>query len=151
MKRKPWQKNFLSAAVVVAGGSALFLLSFLLLALATNVSRSLFSREGSPDLYALVRLAGFALTVLLLPLVFRSKLPDPLKAAYLTLPLMAAMVMLGIALHASPSWMAPAAGAAVLAAVLALLAARKKPWPYFLAVLFTAALALCIVLSGAQI
>ena len=102
-------------------------------------------------MHTTVRMAMFALTVLLLPLVLRSRLPDALKAAYLTLPLMAAMVMLGIALYRSPPWIAPAAGAAVTAAALVLLALRKRPWPNFFAVLLVAALALYARLSGMQI
>lgn len=46
MKLKEWQKNILSAAIVIVVGFALFLMAFLLLALITRVALVLFTGEG---------------------------------------------------------------------------------------------------------
>lgn len=151
MKLKEWQKNILSAAIVIVVGFALFLMAFLLLALITRVALVLFTGEGESKAHGLSRAALLVLTVLHLPFVFRSKLPDSLKAAYLTLPLMVALVMLGIALYGRPLWMVLVSGCAVIAAALAYLVARKKPWLYYSAVGYVAALALYVRLTGMQI
>lgn len=150
MKLKPWQKNILSSAIVIVVGLALLLAAFLLLALIARGARVLLPGEGG-NAPALSRIALLVLTLLLLPFVFRSKLPDPFKAAYLTLPLMTGLMLLGIALYGKPLWTVLVSGGAVIAAALAYLAVRKKPWLYFFAVAYVAALALYVYLSGMQL
>lgn len=148
---KPWQKNVLSVIVVIIIGFILFLLAFLLLALIINAAESLSPREGGVDVYRWSRIGLLILTVLLLPFVFKSKLTETLKAAYLTLPLMTALVMIGIALHARPSWMTYTSGAIVITATLVYIIMRKKSWVYSFAVVFVAVVALYSQLRGMQI
>lgn len=132
-------------------GFLLFLLAFVLLALITNAAESLFSRESGIDVNHRARIGLLILTVLLLPLMLKSRLPSTLKAAYLALPLMAALVMIGIALHSRPSWMTYASGAIVIAAVLVYVLMRKKPWQYSFAAVYVAILAFYMQCSGMQI
>ncbi|MDD4080835.1 MAG: hypothetical protein PHP02_05425 [Eubacteriales bacterium] len=148
---KLWQKNILSAAVVVIVGLVLFMLAFILLALLTNVAESLFSRSDGVDVYHWSRIGLLILTVLLLPLVLRTRLPISLKAAYLTLPLMTTLILIGIALHARPPWMAYVSGATVVVAVLIYVLVRRKPWQYAFTALYVAAIALYAQWSGMQI
>lgn len=148
---KPWMKRIRSAATIVGIGFALFLLAFLLLAVITNAAEALFSRDGDVNVYSGSRYVLLILTLLILPLVLRSRLPEPLKASYVTLPLMVGLVVLGITLHGKPSWMTLLSGGIVVTAALACLFALKKPWVYHFAVLFAALLALYAHLSGMQI
>lgn len=151
MKLKRYQKNILSILVIVAGGSVLFNLAFLLTALVTN---ALISLSGMRQSVA-VHIIGIGLSVLLILLisraVFRSRLNDTVKATFLTMPLMVILVIIGIILNRQSKWIIAVIGAAIIFAVVLYLHKKKFPWLYYFSVFYVAAIALYILLSGMDI
>lgn len=155
MKLKTWQRNVLLGAVIAAGGFLLFNLAFLFAALTMQVCRRiilLFSGSAEPEFNPMLWRYVFAILILLISwFVLRSKLPILVKATYLTMPLMVLLVMVGIQFYAQPQWVPIALGGIIVAAVLAYLYQKKLAWQYYFAALYTAALALYIVLAGIDI
>lgn len=151
MKLKRYQKNILSILVIVAGGSVLFNLAFLLTALVTN---ALISFSGMSQSVA-VHIIGIALSAFLIFLiswaVFRSRLNDTVKATFLTMPLMVILVIIGIILNRQSKWIIAGIGATIIFAVVLYLHKKKFPWLYFFSVFYVAAIALYILLSGMDI
>jgi len=150
MKLNTWQKNALSAVVIVAGGFFLFNVAFLLAAAVINGLGLLMGNVDQPPTYIQVgAYIGFLLIISWL--VFRSKLSHLVKATYMTMPLMVTLVMTGIFLYTQPQWMPIGFGVLIVAAVLLFIYKKKLPWLYYFATFYTAALALYIILSGIDI
>ncbi|MBP1744488.1 MAG: hypothetical protein H6Q58_1466 [Firmicutes bacterium] len=150
MKLNTWQKNVLSAVVIVAGGFFLFNVAFLLAAAVINGLGLLMGNVDQPPTYIQIgAYIGFLLIISWL--VFRSKLSHLVKATYMTMPLMVTLVMTGIFLYTQPQWMPIGFGVLIVAAVLLFIYKKKLPWLYYFATFYTAALALYIILSGIDI
>lgn len=151
MKLKPWLKNIISMVIVAVGGFILFNLAFILMARLTNVADLLFQR---PQNLAPSLIARSIFLILLLAaswFVFRSKWSDTLKAAYMTLPLIVTLVMIGMTLHPQPDLVVLGAGALVITGVLFWLIRKKLPWIYYFALGYVAALALYVQLARIDI
>jgi cytochrome b len=143
-----WQKNALSVVVITVGGFILFNVAFMLAALVIN-GLSMFM--GGRQQTFLGFGVYFALLLFLSWLVFRSKLNHLVKATYLTMPLMAVLVMEGVVLYQQPQWVPLAVGAVICGAILFYIYNKKLPWFYYFSVLYVAALALYIVMAGVEI
>jgi hypothetical protein len=151
LKLKPWQQNVLSAIVIIVAGYILFNLAFLLAALVINGITLLTggSFEQAPKPYAT---GVYLLLIAVISwLVFRSKLSHLVKATYMTMPLMVALVYTGILLYQQPMWVPIGVGAVIVGAVLFFIYRRKLPWLYYFATLYVAAMGLFIVLGGIEI
>jgi len=151
MKLKIWQKNLLSAIVIMAVGFILFNAAFLLAALVLNGFMILLGSNQNTAPPFVGRAAYFILILLISWLVFRSKLNDLIKASFLTMPLMVVLVMGGIGLYTQPKWIVAGAGALVIGAVILYLYKKRLPWLYYFATIFVAATALCVMLFNVEI
>jgi hypothetical protein len=151
MKLKAWQKNVLSAVVIVVVGFILFNVAFILAAFVFNTVASLTGKglDQGP------RFAGVAAYLVILGLlsiaVFISKLSHLAKATFLTMPLMAVVILSGVMLYEQPSWIPFAAGAAIIGAVLIYLYSKKLPWLYYFATFYVAVLALAVTIFRIEI
>ncbi|MEA4813541.1 MAG: hypothetical protein VB112_01355 [Oscillospiraceae bacterium] len=151
MKLKRYQKKILSILAIAAGGYVLFNLAFLLTALVTNALIGLSGMSQSVS----VHIIGIALSAFLILsiswAIFRSRLNDTIKAAFLTMPLMVILVIIGIILNQQSKWIIAGIGAAIIFAVVLYLHKKKFPWQYFFSVFYVAAIALYVLLSGMDI
>ncbi len=152
MKLKPWQKNVLSALVIMGVGFLLFNAAFLLAAGVYYVMAMLAgASEMGPYIYGSFHRVFLVLILLLSLLILRLKLPDLFKATFLTMPLMVVLVELGIQLYGKPQWMTLLIGAVIVGVVLFFLYVKKLPWLYYFATLYVTVLALYVALAGIEI
>ena len=155
MQLKTWQKQILSAIVVLAGGFVLFNLAFMLAAAVSQVYRlavRLFGGQETMAIQSGVWQYIYLVIVLLISwFILRSKWPDLVKATYLTMPLMVVLIMIGIWLYEQPQWLPIGIGAVVVGAVFVYLYVKKQSWLYYLATAYTGLLALFVVLTGIDI
>ena len=150
MYLKPWMKSILSVVVIAAGGFILFNVAFLLAAIVINGIQRISGTMGQAPRF--IEYGTYLLILLLLSwLVFRSKLSHLLKATFLTMPLMAILIMTGVILYGQPQWMSFAVGAVIIGAITFYIYRKKLPWIYYFATFYVAALALYIVLAGIEI
>ena len=151
MKLKPWQKNVLSALIVVAGGFILFNLAFLLAALVINTTMSVLGITQNEAPHIVGRVVYLLLIFLITWIVFRSRLNDTIKATFLTMPLMVILVMIGISVYQQSNWVIAGIGAVIICALLYYLYKKKLSWLYYFSTFYVAAVALYILLSGIEI
>ena len=155
MQLKTWQKQILSAIVVLAGGFVLFNLAFMLAAAVSQIYRLAVRLFGGQDTMAFESRGWqyiYLVIVLLISwFVLRSKWPDLVKATYLTMPLMIVLIIIGIWLYEQPQWLPIGIGAIIVGAVVVYLYVKKQSWLYYLAAAYTGLLALFIVLTGIDI
>jgi hypothetical protein len=151
MKLKTWQKNVLSAVVIVVVGFILFNVAFILAAFVFNTVASLTGKDMEQG----PRFAGVASYLIILALlsiaVFISKLTHLAKATFLTMPLMAVLILSGVMLYEQPSWVTFAAGATIVGAILIYLYTKKLPWLYYFATFYVAVLALAVTIFRIEI
>lgn len=152
MNLKNWQKNILSAVVIAVGGFLLWNAAFILAAVVMRVSSfvmGLSDDQGSGMIWKYL----FLIVMLLISwLVFRAKRFKPLvKATYLTMPLMAMLIIEGIQFYKQPQWVPISIGAAIVLVVLLYLYKKKLPWQYYFASVYSGIVALLIVLLGIDI
>jgi hypothetical protein len=147
---KPWMKSILSVVVIVAGGFILFNVAFLLAAFVFNgIGVITGTMEQGPGI---IGTGAYLLLLLLISwLVFRSKLGHLAKATYLTMPLMAVLILTGVRLYQQPQWVVFGTGAVIVGAVTFYIYRKKLPWIYYFATFYVAALAVYIVLAGIEI
>lgn len=155
MKLKTWQKNLLSVVVIMAGGFILFNLAFILAAVinqAFRIAAGLLGVNQSEAMNPMLWKYVYAIVILVLSwFVLKSKLNTLVKATYLTMPLMVLLILAGILLYQQPQWVPMSVGAVIVLAVILYLFKRKLSWQYYIATVYTAALALYIVLAGIEI
>ncbi len=151
MNLKPWLKNIMSMVVVAVGGFILFNLAFILMASLANIADLLLKRPQNMAPSLAARAVFLVLLLAASWFVFRSKWSDTLKAAFMTLPLMVALVMLGMTLHGQPDVTVLGAGALIIGAVLLWLIRKKLPWIYYFALGYVTALALYVMLARIDI
>ena len=151
MKLKPYQKNILTALVIIIGGFALFNIAFLLAALVINATMRVLgmAQHEAPSMVG--RVLFLILIILSSWFVFRSKLKDLIKATFLTMPLMVVLVMAGISLYQQARWMVGGIGAVIIFAVLYYLYKKKLSWLYYFSTLYVAIVALCVMLFNVEI
>lgn len=151
MKLKTWQKNALSAVVIVVVGFILFNVAFILAAFVFNTVASL-TGKGMDQGPRPVGIAAYLIILGLLSLaVFLSKLSQLAKATFLTMPLMAVLILSGAMLYEQPSWIPFAAGAAIIGSVLTYLYVKKLPWLYYFATFYVAVLVLAVTIFRIEI
>lgn len=150
MKLKPWQKNILSAFIILAGGFLLFTLAFLIFAFITNTAMSALGMPENASPPSVLR--AFAVTVILMiaVLVFRSKLNDTVKATFLTMPLMTILVLVGITMY-SKTVLIILISAAIIGGLIYFLYQKKMPWVYYFATIYVAVLGLYVLLAHVEI
>ena len=151
MKLKIWQKNILSAIVIVGVGFILFNLAFLLAALVINLTMSIMGepRNAAPPLVG--RVAYLTIVIVISWLVLRSRLNDLVKAAFLTMPLMVLLIILGISFYQQPTWVVALLGAAIIGGVYFYIYRKKLVWYYSFSTLYVAILAFCIMIFRIEI
>lgn len=151
MKLKLYQKNILSALVIVVGGFILFNLAFLLAAFVINATISVLgiAQNEAPPIVG--RVLYLLLIFLISWFVFRSQLNDIIKAAFLTMPLMVILVMVGISLYQQSKWMIAGIGAVIIYAVLFYIHKKKLSWLYYFSTFYVVVLALSVMLFNVQI
>jgi hypothetical protein len=151
MKLKPYQKNILSALVIIVGGFILFNLAFLLAAFVIKATMSILGTAQ----YAAPPFVGrvvYLLFILLISwLVLRSRLHDLAKATFLTMPLMVILIMVGIGLYQQSKWLIAGIGAVIIGAELFYLYKKKLSWHFYLATIYVAVLGLFVMLFNVQI
>lgn len=155
MALKSWQKTTLSMLLIVGAGLVLSGLAFILAALVQSVFIMLVmpqagDAENARSIAQLWHLVYLVLIVLLSWLIFRLRLNDLIKAAFLTMPLMVIFSEIGIWLYATPV-LVYVAGAVFLAAVLVCLYLTKRSWLYYFATFVATALMLIVMLTGMEI
>jgi len=155
MKLKQWHKNILSGLIIVAGGFVLFNLAFMLAAVTMHACRLAVTVIGGnrvEDMGPMWWKYVYAGLILLISFfIFRSKFIPLTKATYLTMPLMVVLVLIGIQFYQQPQWVPILIGAVIISAMISCFYIIKLSWHYHFATLYTAALALFIILSGIDI
>ena len=157
MKGKSIVAIVISIIMIVAGGYLLFNLAFLLFALIVNTTMQMSGQSDTdPPPGILARLLGYTGIGLLTYLGLKyfsnhSQLKHTLRATFLTLPLMALLVSIGIAFHQQADAIILGIGAVVMIPVLIYLYAKKLPWMYWLATFYVAALGVIVIIKNIQI
>ena len=157
MFKYPIIKNILSVVAVTLLGFALLNLTFILdFLFQTAVSKlvNLFTPVDLAMTYAwyppLLQILFVVIIGLVSWLVFRSKLPVILKAAYLTIPTAVVLATVGIVLYRWPI-AAYSLGGLLSAGTLYYFYRTTKPWLYFYAVILVSFAILVMGLTGAEI
>lgn len=148
---KQYQKNILSAFVIVIGGFILFNLAFLLAFLVIKSSMIVLGVAENAPPPMLSRALYLILVCLMSWFIFRSRLNKLLKATYLTMPLMVILVVTGISFYGQSKWLIAGVGAVIIFAVLYYLYKKKLSWQYFFAVFYVCAVALWNMIFDVQI
>ena len=151
MTLKLWQKNILSALVIIAGGFILFNLAFILAALVINATISVLGMPQNEAPHIIGRVVYLLLIFLISWFVFRSRLNDTIKATFLTMPLMVILALIGIGLYQQSKWIITGIGALIICMVILYLHKKKLSWLYYFSAFYVSALALYILLSGMDI
>ncbi len=146
----------IAGVAVLAGGFVLFNLAFMVYAMIVNLPEIL---AGNPAEWVASALPALVLTISLAVLIgiavwflVDKKLRKPtIMATLLTVPLMAILVWIGIALYGQSDLVIALAGAAVLIPVLGFCVWKKVPWVYLLAVAYVGVLGIVIMLFDVQI
>jgi len=151
MKLKQYQKNLVSALIIVIGGFVLFNLAFILAALTINITISILgiAENEAPPLIS--RLVYVILIIIIFWFVFRSRLSDTMKATFLTMPLMVILVATGIAFYQQSKWIIGGISGVIISLVLLYLYKKRLSWVYYFATVYVAILAGCILLFNIQI
>lgn len=151
MKLKTWQKNVLSAIIIVVVGLVLFNVAFLLAALVSLVFGMIVKQVFGGSIGPMGWKCAWLILVLLITwLVFRSKLNDLVKATFMTMPLAVILAVVGIYFYAMPV-LVYVIGAMIIAAILFYLHKKKRSWLYYFATVYVAVVMLYVELSGMQI
>jgi hypothetical protein len=155
MKLKTWQKNVLSAVVIAAGGFLLWNIAFLMaygvMSLYITIRTSITGAEGAVDEMAWKYIFAVLVILISLAVFLPKKIPALIKATYLTMPLMALLIVIGIALYEYPNWIPITIGAVIIAGLAFFIYMKKLPWLYYFATAYTGITALIVVLFDIQI
>ncbi|MFA7673471.1 MAG: hypothetical protein WCY62_06425 [Clostridia bacterium] len=155
MKLKTWQKNVLSAVVIVAGGFLLWNIAFLMaygVMLLYNTIRGPVSQTDAIINEMVWKYIFAALVLLISSAVFLpKKIPALIKATYLTMPLMSVLIIIGIGFYEYSKWIPISIGAVIIAGTAFFIYMRKLPWLYYFATAYTGIVALIVVLFDIQI
>ena len=146
----------LPAIVIMAGGFVLFNFAFVVFALIVNLSISMLGMDPQSAPPILSRLFGFFTLIVITWLGFKinfksETVKHTLRATWITMPLMAVLVAIGVALNQQPQWMILLTGALAVAPSLFYVWRLKLPWMYHFAIIYVTILALYIMFSGLDI
>lgn len=155
MKLKFWQKNILSALVIMLVGFLLFNVAFMLAFLVNTVYgfaiRSFVDgTDNASFVHGLWHYIFIVIVLVISWIVLRSKLNDLAKATYFTMPMVVVLTEIGLQLFEMQAlvWVL---GAVLVAAVLFYLYMTKRSWLYYFATLYSAAVMAFVVLAGIEI
>lgn len=151
MKLKPYQKNTLSVLAVAAMGFILFNLAFILAAIVINGSMSVLGMAENAAPPAIGRVLYLLLIFLISWLVFRSRLNEIIKAAFLAMLLMVIIVMLGLSLYQYSMWITIGIGAVIISTVLFYVHKKKLSWLYYFSTFYVTILGLCVMIFKIEI
>jgi hypothetical protein len=151
VKLRPWQRNILSAVIIAAGGFLLWLVAFIVAAGFMYLFRMAFA-DVKADSSMFWKYVYFAFILLVSTVILRSKrINRSVKATYLTMPLMVALVLAGIQFYQYSKLIPISIGAAIVGIVFLFLAMKKLPWQYYFATAYTGLTALFVILTGIEI
>lgn len=148
--KRPVVKNILSALAVSFFGFILWNLAFVLYALFAKTVLIFAPAEVVHPSSWYMLVIFVALLGIISWFVLRSALPDLVKAAWTTAPLVVVLTAIGILTYPNPL-LSYGLSAAVVLLTLLCLWLTKKSWIYFYATLFTAITLLIFTLSGGEI
>jgi hypothetical protein len=155
MKMKTWQKNVLSAVVIVAGGFLLWNIAFLMAYGVMFIGNTILTSISGTDtaVNEMIWKYIFVVLILLISLAvfLPKKIPALIKATYLTMPLMVVLIVGGIRFFEYTKWVPISIGAAIIAGVVLFVYMKKLSWLYYFATAYTGIVALIIVLFDIQI
>lgn len=146
----------ISIITIIGGGYLLFNVGFLLFALVVNTSMMTSGQSENDTPSILSKLFGYTalgvFTLAGLKLVGdRSQFKHTLRATFLTLPLMALLVAIGIAFYQLSDGIILAIGALVIVPAMVYLYVRKLPWMYWVSVIYVAVLGIIVIIKDIQI
>lgn len=156
MQFKKIVASLISIITIIAGGYLLFNVAFLVFALVVNTTMLISGQSENDIPRILVQLLGYIAIGLptFLGLKFvsnNSQFIHTLRATFLTLPLMALLVTIGIALYQQSDGIILAVGGMIILPILVYLYFKKLPWMYWLAVIYVAILGIIVVIKDIQI
>lgn len=148
MKRPAFIKKLIEAILIILIGFVLFNVAFMGVAAIIGLIGWITQNPTQPN--ELGYLIFLVLLLILTFLVFRSKLSVLIKAAFLSMPVMSIMVMIGVVFNDQLILVFGLVGL-LIGALLGYLRVRKAPWQYTFSVLYCLALGIIIVLFNVQI
>lgn len=142
------KKKILEALGIVVIGFALFNVAFMMVAgilgLIMMIAKTPIQNNA----------LGFAIYMVILAvltvLVFRSKQSRLIKAAYLCMPVMSVLVMIGILFYQN-QWLVFGLAGLFIGILLGTIRVLKQPWQYTFSVLYCTSLGLMIAILNIQI
>ncbi len=150
MKFKTWQKNVLSTVFIIFVGFIFFNLAFMLAALIINVIMKIMGTPENSAPHFISWVIYFMLIILISVLVLKSKINTLFKAAFLTMPLMIIVVLIGMTFYQT-KLIVTMIGAAFIGSVALFLYKKKLPWQYYVATLYVTVLGIFIMAFNIQI
>ena len=151
LKGKQWLGNVLSALAIILGGYVLFVAAFMLVAVTVNGMMALMGMPENATPPVAGRIIFLVLLAILSAVVFRLRIPDVVKATYLTMPLMVILVTIGLVFHRLPDIAMAGIGAVVIVGLVLFLVRKKLSWMYYFATAYVSVLALVMMLTGMDI
>ncbi len=150
METKPGLRKFLSALVIIGSSVVLYIAAFAMAAIVMNITASIVGHGGETAIIG--RFIFLGLVLILSWFVFRSTLlSESMKAAYVAMPLIVVLMFIGIYLIQFSKGLVAGAGAVVVGLILLYLYKTKQSWMFYFSTLFTAAVALAVMISGVEI
>lgn len=142
-------KKILEILFIVLAGFILFNVAFIMAALVIQDFGFLSQSETqNPRLGMLI----FGLILLGLSwFILRSPLTTLLKATYLTMPLMTAIVILGVVMNGLPLWMILACEGLLIGSVFGFIRMKRLEWEYHFATLYCTVIGISIIIFNIQI
>ncbi len=148
MKRPAYIQTLIEAILIILIGFVLFNVAFMGVAAIIGLIGWITQNPTQPN--ELGSLIFLVLLLILTFLVFKSKLSVLIKAAFLSMPVMSVMVMIGVVFNGQLILVFGLVGL-LLGTLLGSLRLRKAPWQYTFSVLYCLALGIIIVLFNVQI
>lgn len=145
------KKYALPIVVIAGGGFLLWNLAFLLMAGVAFLERLVFRTGEMGATYGVARGVYLFLVLLITFLIFRTKLPDCVKAMVMTVPLISVLVLLGIKTYMYSAWVSLSVGGCFLLLVAFLLYLTKAKWMYYFATAYVGIVGLAIVIFQIEI
>ncbi len=142
-------KKILEMLFIVLAGFVLFNVAFLMAALVIQ-GLGLLSQSETQN----PRLGLMIFGLILLGIswfILRSKLSTLLKATYLTMPLMSAIVIIGVIGYTWPQWMIFAIEGLLIGSVIGTIRMKRLEWEFTFATLYCTGLGLAIIIFNIQI
>lgn len=145
------KKNVLPMVVIVGGGFLLWNLAFMMLAGIATLERLILRTGEMGASYGLARSIYLVLILLITYLIFRTKLPDYVKATVLTVPLISILVMIGMKCYIYPIWVSLTISGGFLLLIVLVIYLVKAKWVYYFATTYVGVVGLMIAVFQIEI